>query len=144
MTKSSPGRKGFLWLVALDHSQSSREFRTGTKTKAILLTGSLTVSCSASFLTQPWPACLRMVPPIVDRTYQINLQSRGSLTDIAVGLSGQGSSAAEVPSSLVTLGYVKHHTVQPVWSLTRNCSYLYYAHTRLAIPISQGRGLSIY
>ena len=63
MNKSNSQTTGFLWLIIPGHTQSSKEVRAGTKTEAMLLTGSLATSGSASFLMQPWPDCRRMVSP---------------------------------------------------------------------------------
>lgn len=35
MTKNYSGRKGFLWLIVLGHTQSSKEVRAGTETEAL-------------------------------------------------------------------------------------------------------------
>lgn len=59
-------------LTFLAHHSSCKDVNAGAQAGAekqnhrgILLTGSLTGSCSASFLIQPWPICLGMVPPTV-------------------------------------------------------------------------------
>lgn len=66
------GEKGFLWLTLSGDSPSLRDVRGGTQADAcirnhgqMLLTGSLTSLCIASFLKQGINICLRIVPPTV-------------------------------------------------------------------------------
>lgn len=106
-----PGKgKGLFQLTLLRHSQSITGRNQGRNSRGncsrnhggALLTALLSGSCSASFLTQPWPTSQEMMLAIVVPLSVIN-QNNFSETWAQVKLI-QGNVLIEVPSYQVTLG----------------------------------------
>lgn len=101
--KATWGGKGYLpftsrsqFMTEGSHSRNSSR-NQGIHHRRMLLSGSLSLACSTSFLLQPRPTCLGRVLPTVDRT--LLHQSRQYLTVTATGQCNPGNSSPEVSSN---------------------------------------------